>query len=71
MIVSGPLPMLNSLSVDDLRVVIDLEGLDSGAHQLIPLIEILNEEIKVESILPESIEITIQEAPLTTPTAQP
>ena len=70
-IVSGPLPMLNSLSVDDLRVVIDLEGLDSGAHQLIPLIEILNEEIKVESILPESIEITIQEAPLTTPTAQP
>ena len=70
-IISGPLPTLGILGANDLRVVIDVEGLAAGDHQLIPFVEILNDTIKVESILPESIEITLSEAPLVTPTAQP
>jgi len=70
-IVSGPLPVLETLNANDLRVIIDVEGLTAGSHQLPPRIEILNDAIKVESILPESIEITLSEAPLVTPTAQP
>lgn len=70
-IISGPLPMLDTLSTKDLRVVVDVEGLAAGSHQLTPTVEILNDAIKVESILPESIEITLSKAPLATPTAQP
>ena len=70
-ILSGPLPALDTLSTDDLRVIVDASGLAAGAHQLTPLVEILNDEIKVETILPESIEIILSVAPPATPTAQP
>lgn len=70
-IVSGPLPILGTLSSKDLRVVIDAEGLAIGSHQLTPIVEILLDKIEVESILPESIEIILTEASLATPTAQP
>ncbi|MCP4140579.1 MAG: hypothetical protein GY755_09870 [Chloroflexi bacterium] len=70
-IISGPLPALDALSTDDLRVILDVEGLDIGVHQLVPIVEILDEDIQVETILPESIEITLSTAPLATPTASP
>ena len=67
-IVSGPLPALDTLSADDLRVIVDVEGLTAGEYQLTPIVEILNNEIKVESLLPESIKIIISETPFSTPT---
>jgi len=70
-IISGPLPVLGTLTSKDLRVIIDAEGLKIGSHQLTPIVEILLDEIEVETILPESIEIILSEAPLATPTAQP
>jgi YbbR domain-containing protein len=70
-IVSGPLPALDALSADDLRVILDAEGLGVGVHQLVPVVEILDEDIQVETILPESIELTLSIAPLATPTALP
>ena len=70
-IISGPLPALDVLSADDLRVILDVEGLGAGVHQLVPIVEILNKDIQVETILPESIELTLSIAPLATPTASP
>ncbi len=70
-IVSGPLPALDSLSPTDLRVFVDVDGLGVGTHQLTPSVEILNDEIKVESLLPESIEVILSEASLATPTPLP
>ena len=70
-IISGPLPALDVLSADDLRVILDVEGLGAGVHQLVPIVEILDEDIQVETILPESIELTLSIAPLATPTASP
>ena len=70
-IISGPLPILDEFSVDDLRVVVDVEELEAGEYQLVPTVEILNTAIKVESILPESIEITISKTPFSTPTVSP
>ena len=70
-IVSGPLPMLDTLSATDLRVFVDVGGLDVGTHQLMPSVEILNEAIKVQSILPESIEVILSMPPLATPTTLP
>ena len=70
-IISGPLPALDTLSTDDLRVILDVEGLGAGVHQLVPIVEVLDEDIQVETILPESIELTLSIAPLATPTASP
>ncbi len=70
-ILSGPLPDLDALNDTDLRVFVDLEGLGIGTYQLTPQIEILNNAITLESILPESIEVVISEAPLETPTPVP
>lgn len=70
-IVSGPLVALDSLSPTDLRVFVDVSGLGIGKHQLTPSVEILNDEIQVESILPESIEVILDEASQATPTPLP
>lgn len=58
-IVSGPLPLLDTLTRQDVRVTIDLTGLDAGTHQLIPVVEILLSNVVVESILPGTIEVTL------------
>ena len=70
-IISGPLSELDTLSVNDLHIIVDVEGLGVGDYQLTPLVEILNDEITVESILPESIKVTISETPFATPTPSP
>ncbi len=70
-IVSGPLSVLEDFSVDDLRVVVDVDELGIGEYQLAPKVEILNDKINVESVLPESIEIIISETPFATPTVLP
>jgi len=67
-ILSGPLPILDRLTTADLRVVVDLNGLTAGIYQLHPTVELQVSEIRVESILPESVEVRIQKAPLPTPT---
>lgn len=70
-IISGPLPLLDALSAEDVRVVINLEGYEIGTHQLNLIVEVLNKEINVETILPETIEVIISEASAVTPTVQP
>jgi YbbR domain-containing protein len=67
-IVSGPLPLLDQLTQADLRVTLDLSGLIRGTYQLIPTIELRIAEIRVESILPGSVEVQILDAPSPTPT---
>lgn len=70
-IISGPLIVLDELGEEELRVVVDAAGLTLGEHQLNPTVETLNPKLQVQSILPESIKITVQEMPLATPTALP
>ena len=70
-IISGPLRALDALSATDLRVFVDLQGLGVGTHQLTPSFDILNDEIKVQSLLPESIEVILSDTPLETPTPLP
>jgi len=67
-ILSGPLPLLDTLSPQDVRVVIDVTGLEEGTHQLIPEVEILVSNIVVESILPGTVEVVLSRTPLQTPT---
>lgn len=68
-ILSGPLPLLDMLSPQDVRVVVDVSGLIAGTHQLKPRVDILVAGIQVESILPATVEVTL--TPIGTPTITP
>jgi YbbR domain-containing protein len=78
-ILSGPLPLLDTLSPQDVRVVVDLTGLEAGTHQLTPKVDILVANISVESILPTTVEVvlgtpgslTATQTPTPTPTPTP
>lgn len=59
-ILSGPLPMLDALKPGDVRVVIDLNGVEVGTYQMAPRVELTIPELRYESILPGSIEVIVQ-----------
>jgi len=61
-ILSGPLPLLDTLTRQDVRVTVDLTGLEVGTHQVIPKVEVLIADVVVESILPNTIEVVIAPA---------
>lgn len=74
-IISGPLPLLDTLTRQDIRVTVDLTGLAAGTHQLTPRVEILIADVIVESILPGTVEVTLVPSgtpyPLPTPSPTP
>ncbi|MBK6646506.1 MAG: hypothetical protein IPG44_12325 [Anaerolineales bacterium] len=72
-ILSGPLPILDTLTRQSVRVTVDLTGLETGTYQLAPLVEVLVANIAAESILPNTIEVTLTPLELSTPapTASP
>lgn len=61
-IVSGPLSTLQSLRGDDIRLFVDLSGLQTGSHLLEPQAEILPGEVQLFSIVPSSIEVVITQS---------
>jgi YbbR domain-containing protein len=58
-IVFGPLPLLDTLTRQDVHVTVDVTGLQAGTHQLTPNVEILISDVSVESILPGTIEVIL------------
>jgi YbbR domain-containing protein len=67
-ILSGPLPVLQGLQPLDIRVVLDLTGLEPGEHTLTPRVEVLPIGVTADFILPASVEVSISAAPPPTPT---
>jgi YbbR domain-containing protein len=67
-IIYGPIPMLQTLTGVDVRVVLDLTGLEVGVYQLQPSVIILPDRIQLQAISPETLEVEITEAALVTPT---
>lgn len=70
-IVSGPLPLLDKLTRQDVRVTVDLSGLGVGTHQVTANVEVLIADVVVESILPNTIEVVITVASTPTKTPMP
>ncbi len=70
-ILSGPVPVLNTLGPTDVRVVVDLTGYDVGTYQFTPQVNILPERVQLSSILPATLTITITVAPTPTQTVTP
>ena len=65
-IVSGPLPRLELLGPEEVRVLLDLSGLLPGSHLVEPTV-VVPEGIVEQGVIPEAIEVLIES--LITPTA--
>jgi YbbR domain-containing protein len=70
-IFSGPMPVLNTITPSDIRVFVDVTGLDVGVYQRSPTVTFLPERVRTESVLPSTVEITIFLAPTPTPVPVP
>ncbi len=58
-IISGPVALLDRLQAEDVRVLVSAIELTSGTYQLVPIVEILIPELIAQSVLPETIQVTI------------
>lgn len=67
-IFSGPGPLLDLLTLQDVRVFLDASNLAAGLYSLEPNVEILPSGIRIVSVLPGTIEVTIAPPPTPTPT---
>jgi len=70
-ILSGPLPLLDTLTRQSVRVTVDLTGLVAGTYQLSPIVEVLVSNVAAESILPNTIEVLLTPLGTNTPTPTP
>ena len=68
-IVTGPLPLLDTLSSENFRAVVDLSDLSEGTYYLSPVIDLVPDQVEVQSMLPQTVEITILPRPTPTPTS--
>ncbi len=67
-IISGPLPELDSLNPSDVIIQVDLTDLTLGTFQLIPKVTVSKPNIIVQSILPGTVEVVIEKLNAPTPT---
>jgi len=67
-ILLGPLPLLDNLTLEDVRVILDLQGLGPGTYQVTPQVLLLSDRLRAENVLPGLIEVVIAPAS-PTPTA--
>ncbi len=58
-IVSGPLPELDKLTPLDIQIILDLTDETIGKINRTPRVEFTSSDIRLESLLPSSIEVTI------------
>jgi YbbR domain-containing protein len=70
-ILSGPVPVLDTLTPDDIRVIVDVSDLELGTYQLEPIVDVIPDRIVVEAVLPSTVEVEIIIAPTPTPTTTP
>ena len=65
-IVAGPLNILDKLTPASFRVVLDLTGLPPGIYQRSPVVELVPQQVRVQTTLPEIVEVKIEIAPTAT-----
>ena len=70
-ILVGPLPVLEAIDVvNDVRVILDVTDLGLGTHQVTPRVE-APQGVTAQSILPSTVQVTIERAPRGTPNPSP
>ena len=58
-ILAGPLPTLDTLTPESVRVILNLLDLPIGLHQVSPEVIVLPEGVTVQTVLPATIEVLI------------
>jgi len=66
-ILSGPIPRLQTLKFDEVKVIVDLFGLEPGTHKVRSTV-FLPDDLRLKAILPDTVEITISLNPRLTTT---
>ncbi|MEK7682522.1 MAG: CdaR family protein [Chloroflexota bacterium] len=64
-ILTGPLPTLNALKLEDVRVIVDLLDLGLGTHQVPPQVIISPTDVEHKPVFPATIKIRITSTPPT------
>lgn len=59
-ILSGPIPLLESMNEDDVFAILDLTGLVAGTHTVTPLL-VVPSGIDQEAVIPETVEVVIRQ----------
>ncbi len=65
-IISGPVPLLDSLEADDMFVILDLEGLTPGIHNIRPRV-VLPTGVNQDGVIPETVEVAVTAKPTPMP----
>lgn len=60
----GPLPVLDALSENDVRVTLDLFGLTEGTYSIVPDVDVPDRGIEIRSVQPAAVTVTIAEEEL-------
>ncbi len=66
-VVFGPLPVLDALAESDVRVILDLFGLDEGTYSIEPDVIVPDRGIEVRSVQPAAVSVTIAEEQASAP----
>jgi YbbR domain-containing protein len=70
-IISGPVPLLDRLNEADVRVYLELGDVEPGTYQFAPKVTLNVTDLKLESILPSSIEVVVDPRSRVTATFTP
>ncbi|MFH1183631.1 MAG: CdaR family protein [Chloroflexota bacterium] len=68
-ILSGPIPILDTLRPQDVQVTVDVTNLAAGSYQLTPTVQILASNVDVETVNPGAVEVVL--TPKANPTPRP
>ncbi len=67
-IMSGPAPVLESITAENVRIILDLHGLKAGSHEIVPEVVITGPDVvKTDQWLPDIIHVDVFQ-PTNTPT---
>ncbi len=69
-ILSGPLPVLQDLKPADVPLVVDMGGRGPGTYKIVPTV-VAPPMLKVESLVPDAVEVVLTLAPTVTPGPTP
>lgn len=70
-IISGPVPVLETLATQDVVVTVNVSGYEAGTYQLTPEVGTSIGNVQVESILPGTVEVVLSITGTATPTPFP
>ena len=70
-LVSGPIPVLESLTPASFRLVIDLTNLEPGLYQISPVLDLVPNQVQVETITPDKVNVILTTAPTPTSAVTP